>query len=86
MALGPFDDRYEAASALEDSDPEEALYEARIAVSLDPEDVDALRLTARLWEEAGETEAARTVWERVLALLPDDPEATEAVAAIDDES
>jgi Flp pilus assembly protein TadD len=86
MALGPFDDRYEAASALEDSDPEEALYEARIAVSLDPENVDALRLTARLWEDAGETEAARTVWERVLALVPDDPEATEAVAAIDDES
>jgi tetratricopeptide (TPR) repeat protein len=86
VKLGPFEDRMDAARSLADSDPAAALLEARVAAALDPEDVDAMRLVARLLQEIGDPAEAKAAWQRVLTAVPDDPEATAALAALDAES
>ena len=45
--LGNSEDRLAAARRLKTSDPAKALVEARIALALDPESVDALALVGR---------------------------------------
>ena len=83
LKLGSFEDRMAAARSLEDTDASAALIEARIAAALDPEDVDATRFVARLLGRLDSPEDERAAWERVLNLRPDDPEAIEALAALD---
>ena len=84
MALGPFEDRMEEAESLLDSDPGAALHEARIAAALDPMSIDAARMVARLLQSSGlSPDDEKAAWERLLDLVPDDPEATEALAALE---
>jgi tetratricopeptide (TPR) repeat protein len=84
LALGPFEDRMEEAEALLDSDPGAALHEARIAAALDPMSIDAARMVARLLQSNGlSPDDEKAAWERLLDLVPDDPEATEALAALE---
>lgn len=80
--MGPFEDRWSAAQSLTQADPEAALAEARIAFALDPESEDAARLMAQLLQRLDETEDAKAAWERVLKMVPGDPEATEALRAL----
>ena len=86
VALGPFSERMEAAESLAESDPEAALYEARIAAALDSENIDAVRLVARLLQRLDSPEDERAAWERVLNLIPNDAEAAEALEALDTDS
>lgn len=83
LELGPFEERMNDARTLMESDPAAALIEARIAAAIDSVDPDAARLVAQLLKQQGATpEEQRAAWERVLNLVPDDPEATEALAAL----
>lgn len=87
LELGPFEERLDEARKLMESDPAAALIEARIAAAIDSEDADAARLVAQLLKQQAATpEEQRAAWERVLNLVPDDPEATEALAAFGDGS
>lgn len=87
MALGPFEDRMKEATSLADSDPGAALHQARIAAALDPTSVDAARLAAELLRTIGlSPEDEKAAWNRLLDLVPDDPEATEALAALGSDS
>jgi hypothetical protein len=45
-----------------------------------------MRLVARLLQEIGDPAEAKAAWQRVLTAVPDDPEATAALAALDAES
>lgn len=78
--LGPFSERLARAKALIATDKKAALTEARIAAALDPKDVDAARIKARLMQELGTVRDAADAWEKVLQLAPED---VEAVAALD---
>jgi Tfp pilus assembly protein PilF len=78
--LGPVQDRLAEARRLETSDPGTALTEARIARAIDPQNVDAARLVATLYERTWDRDNAVEAWGRVLELVPDD---TEASAALD---
>lgn len=78
--LGPFEERLEKARSLLATDKKAALVEARIASALDPRDVEAARIKARLLQELGSVKDAADAWEKVLQLAPEDPE---AVAALD---
>jgi Flp pilus assembly protein TadD len=83
LELGPFEERLEAAQSLVPTDPAAALVEARIAVAIEPTDADATRLVAQLLKQLAATpEEQRAAWERLLNVVPDDPEATEALAAL----
>lgn len=84
--LGPFKDRMAAATSLAKTDPAGALVEARIAAALEPEDVDTARLVARLLQRLESPDDERAAWERVLNLVPDDPEATQALEALSPQS
>jgi cytochrome c-type biogenesis protein CcmH/NrfG len=59
------------------------LVESRIALAIDPKNVEAARLVASLLEELGERKEALAAYERVLTLVPDDPEATAAVKRLE---
>jgi Flp pilus assembly protein TadD len=77
--LGPFEDRLAAAERLSASDAQAALVEARIAIAIVPKDLAAARLVARLLEDLDKKDDAVLAWERVKALAPNDPEATDAL-------
>jgi Flp pilus assembly protein TadD len=81
--LGPFETRWAKVQELLATDPAGALVEARIAIALDPKNVDAARTVARLLQQLGNTEDARTAWARVLELVADDPEALEQIDVLD---
>jgi len=80
--LGPFEDRMAAAAELLQTDPAAALLEARVAISLEPTSVDAARIVARLLQQISTPEEAELAWQRVLELVPEDLEATEALKAL----
>ncbi len=80
--LGSFVDRLAAAKRLQPTDPAAALIEARIAIALEPTNIEAARLVAQLYDKAGAADDAELAWERVLKLVPKDPEATEALARL----
>jgi Flp pilus assembly protein TadD len=82
MALGPFDERLATAQSLMDTDPAAALLDARIAAALDPQDIDAVRLVARLLQRLDSPEDEKIAWERVLDLIPNDAEAHEGLEAL----
>ncbi len=67
------------AGALVSSDPKGALADARVAAALDPQNIPAVRLVARLWMQLGDKEKAHNAFNRLLELSPKDPEATEAI-------
>lgn len=83
VALGPCEERLLAARSLVESDPTAALVEARIAAALEPTNVDAARLVAQLLGKLDSPVDERAAWERLLELVPNDKQATEALAALD---
>lgn len=68
-----------ARTALASKETTSALDEARIAVAIDPENTDGIRLVAQLQEKVGNVAAGRTAWESLLKFAPEDPEALAAV-------
>lgn len=80
--LGPFADRLAAAKSLLATDKEKALLEARIAIALEPTDLEAARIVARLLDEIGKPEDATAAWERVIKIAPSDTEASDALARL----
>lgn len=80
--FGPASERLAKARELEVADPSAALTEARIARAIDPEDVEAARMVASLYERTWDQGEALTAWRRVLELVPDDQEATEAISRL----
>ncbi len=81
--FGQAEDRLTKALAMRKSDAAGALVESRIAIAIDPKNVEAARLVASLLEELGERKEALAAYERVLTLVPDDPEATAAVKRLE---
>lgn len=78
--LGTAEEHLEAAkSAVASKETSSALSEARIAAAIDPENVDALRIVAQMWEKQGNVTAAQAAWDKLLGFLPDDEEALAAV-------
>lgn len=77
--LGPFEERLAKAKSLLATDKKAALVEARIAAALDPKNVEAARIKARLLQELGSAKDAADAWETVLQLAPEDPEAVAAL-------
>jgi len=69
--LGPFEARFSAAKAKASSDPKAALAEARVAVALEPENVEALVLLGDLQVKTGDKTKAADTYKRVLAIEPD---------------
>jgi tetratricopeptide (TPR) repeat protein len=67
------------AASLEWTEPKVALSEARIAAALDPADIAAVRILARLWEKVGEKDRALKANERILELMPEDTQAAKAI-------
>jgi tetratricopeptide (TPR) repeat protein len=77
--LGPFSKRFAAAKSLASAETTKALTEARVAVALEPKNVDALRLLASLWEKSGDADSATGIYQRILVIVPGDPSATKAL-------
>jgi tetratricopeptide (TPR) repeat protein len=70
--LGTFERRFDAATALRDDDPDEALKEARIAAAIEPKSIEALVMVGDLWAEQGNTEQAIEAYRQVLLIDPSD--------------
>ena len=77
--LGPFAERFAAARRLAKTDPAAALVEARVARALDPGNLAAAKLVAKLYRRTGDPDAAEEAWQKVLTLWPDEPEAVAAL-------
>ncbi len=77
--LGPFSDRLAKAKELEKTDAKEALVQARIAIALEPANVEAAHLVASLLDKLGSKDDAVAAYERVLSLVPSDTVAVEAL-------
>jgi Tfp pilus assembly protein PilF len=77
--LGTAEDRLAKARALRSQDPEKALVQARIAIAIDSNNIEAARLVASLLEKLATKEEAMTAYERILQLAPNDSDATEAI-------
>ena len=80
--LGPAADHIALAKSLQKSDTKGALVEARIAIALAPTNIEAARLVAHLLEGFDKVDEATAAYERVLKLVPQDPDATEALARL----
>lgn len=82
QALDEFGDapaHLSTARRLQAKEPKKALDEARIAAAIDPSSADAVRLTAVLWERAGDAKRAQNAWERLLELIPGDAKAASEI-------
>lgn len=84
--LGPFEERFAEAQLLAEKNPKKALVEARIAVALEPRDVEALTLLGDLYAKTGKNEEATDAYKRALAIDPQNPEAQEGLKRVADES
>ncbi len=78
-AYGPFEERLARARSLVATDKAQALVEARIAVALEPRNLEALRLMAQLLDDIGSPKDAKAAWERLLQYAPGDAEASAAL-------
>jgi len=81
--LGPFADRLAKAKELEKTDAKAALVEARIAIAIDPTNLEAARLVAGLLDGLGNKTDAIAAYERVLSLVPSDTVSVEAIKRLD---
>ncbi len=77
--LGDPQKRLAAAESLAKTDPKKALIEARVAVAIEPDNAEGLRMLAGLYERAGAKDEAVAVWERLLIVSPGDADAVAAV-------
>jgi tetratricopeptide (TPR) repeat protein len=80
--LGPYAERFAKAKSLEATDEKAALVEARIAIALEPQKLEAARLVAALLDGLGTSEEAIAAYERVLTLSPDETAAAEAIVRL----
>ncbi len=83
--LGPFSKRLASAQSLATTDVKKALVEARVAVALEPDNLEALRLLATLWEKNKNSGKALSTYERVLMVVPNDAAAKKAVERLSDD-
>jgi Flp pilus assembly protein TadD len=81
--LGESSERLAEAKRLAKSDPEAALVVARVARALDPDDKDAAKLVATLYQRTGDGAAAEKAWQKVLVLWPGEPEAEAALERLE---
>lgn len=84
--LGTAEERIAAARKLEKADPKKALIEARIAVALDPESVEALVLLGGLYETAKKPEKALELYRRALRIDPENKPAQTGAKRLSDDS
>lgn len=77
--FGSVTERLAKAKSLQKSDPKAALIEARIAIAIDPQNLEAARLVAVLLEGLGKSDDALAAYERVLTISTNDTAAAEAV-------
>ncbi len=82
--LGPFEDRLAQAKKLAATDPAAALVEARIAVALEPEDVEALVLAGKLAQQTGDKERAEKFYRRVMVIEPQNADAQAGLKQVTD--
>ncbi|HSK48097.1 MAG TPA: tetratricopeptide repeat protein [Coriobacteriia bacterium] len=82
--LGPYSKRIALAQKLKGEDPKKALVEARVAVALEPKNVDGLLLLAALFEETGEKTSAADTYRNVLTIDTDNSEATASLKRVTD--
>jgi len=78
--LGPFSERFAAAKAQSAKNVKAALIEARIAVALEPENVEALVLLGNLQATSGDKDSAEKSYNAALAV---DPENAAAKAGLE---
>ncbi len=83
--LGSSEDRFAAARQLAKTDSAAALVEARVARALDPGNLAAAKLVAKLYRRTGDAGSAEEAWQKVLALWPDEPEAVAALKRLQTE-
>jgi len=81
--LGPFSERLAKAKELEKGDAKAALVEARIAIALEPTNLESARLVASLLDGLGNKADAIAAYERVLSLVPSDTVSVEAIERLD---
>lgn len=84
--LGPFSERLSSAKSLSTTDAKKALAEARVAASLEPDNVDALQVLATLWEKNKYPDQALSTYRRILLLSPQDSDAKKAVERLSNAS
>lgn len=81
--LGTAEEHLKAAqAAVASNETSAALSEARIAAAIEPENVDAIRIVAQMWEKQGNVTAAQAAWEKLLGFLPEDKEGLAAAARL----
>jgi tetratricopeptide (TPR) repeat protein len=79
-AIGAYEEWYgKAEAAYDDGDVEQALHDVQIARNLDPTQMDAILLHARLLEESGQPDEALLVYQDALELDPEHEEALDGV-------
>jgi tetratricopeptide (TPR) repeat protein len=71
--------RFAEAQELRETNADKALAQARIAAAIDPENAEAVRLVAVLWEEKGSNDRALNAYRRFAELRPNDEIAAEAI-------
>ncbi|PKQ15033.1 MAG: hypothetical protein CVT67_11215 [Actinobacteria bacterium HGW-Actinobacteria-7] len=84
--LGPFAQRLTSAKSLQQADEKKALVQARIAVALDPQSVEAKLLMGTLYEKTGDKEKAAAAYRSVLSIDPTNKSATDALKRVTDGS
>jgi Tfp pilus assembly protein PilF len=84
--LGKVGDRLADANKLASTDASAALAQARIAAAIDPESVDALLLSGRLYEKLKKKDSAASVYEKVLLIDPSNATAKAGLKRVTDES
>lgn len=86
-ALGPAEERVRAArSLMAAGNIASATVEARVAVAVDPQDVQALRLLAQLYERENQKKLALDTYAKLAKLLPEDKDVAAAVARLGKDS
>jgi Tfp pilus assembly protein PilF len=82
--LGTFDQRMSAARGLAATDAEAALIEVRVAVALEPDNVEALLMLAEIYEDSGDNESAAEAYRSVLQKDSDNEQAQTALKKVTD--
>lgn len=84
QGLGSASARIEKAKSLIGEDDDQALVHARVAVALEPQNVEGLMILGELYEKTGDEKAARGTYRAVLAIQPDNEEAAAALERMTD--
>lgn len=85
-ALGSAADRMAKAKRLLSSDPKQAVVEARVAVALEPQSVEAHVVLGDAWAAAKRERQARAAYEKALKIDPDNSAAKAGLEQVNDGS